>query len=60
MNKDIFEHMKNDKTLEKTNAQIKHQKKKVIQSLSPYKGYKMTDIAKINDQDIQNHLNNKE
>ena len=61
LNKDIFDHMKDEsKTREKTIPQIKQQKKKIMASLSPYKGIKSTDVARVEDQDIQNFLSNKE
>ena len=50
LNKDIFDHMKDEsKTREKTIPQIKQQKKKIMASLSPYKGIKSTDVARVED-----------
>ena len=60
LNKDEFEQMKNAKTQEKTQTQIKQQKKKLVTTLGSYKGHKMTNIAKIEDKDIQNYLNIQE
>ena len=58
LNKDIFDHMKNDKTLEKSQTRIKYQKKTVKATLNAYRGHKTTNVAKLADRDIQNFLGN--
>lgn len=37
-------------------AEIKKQKRKVITSLSPYKGAKQVKVAKLEEKDISNYL----
>ena len=49
--------MKHQTRYEKSMKQIYKQKRKVIQSLSPYQGKKSVKFTQIEDKDISSHLN---
>jgi len=59
-NKDVFAAMKENKHFMKTMAEIKRQKRKVMQAIGPVKGNRIVQLSRIAEKDIGCHLKVRE